>query len=169
MKKEIKKAVSKSKKLELWEQIYLMVEELKEKTDLRYLECELKRAEKELKKFKEKIAELKKKLGDLYSSISEETKVSSFKSNDMTYLFKNIKIDEVELSSMDTTDATNMNKIDLRYLERGKNIMKKEIKKLKEKIAKLENEIKPIWFVPEKGEIFFYVDTYGNVTWKIAV
>jgi uncharacterized protein YfkK (UPF0435 family) len=132
MKKEIKKAVSKSKKLELWEQIYLMVEELKEKTDLRYLECELKRAEKELKKFKEKIAELKKKLGDLYSSISEETKVSSFKSNDMTDLFKNIKIDHLELSSMDTTDATNMNKIDLRYLERKNNLMKKEIKKLKE-------------------------------------
>jgi uncharacterized protein YfkK (UPF0435 family) len=132
MKKEIKKAVSKSKKLELWEQIYQMVEELKEKTDLRYLECELKRAEKELKKFKEKIAELKKKLGDLYSSISEETKVSSFKSNDMTDLFKNIKIDHLELSSMDTTDATNMNKIDLRYLERKNNLMKKEIKKLKE-------------------------------------
>ena len=89
MKKEIKKAVSKSKKLELWEQIYLMVEELKEKTDLRYLECELKRAEKELKKFKEKIAELKKKLGDLYNSISEETKVSSV----MIYLlFKSVKI-----------------------------------------------------------------------------
>lgn len=132
MKKEIKKAVSKSKKLELWEQIYLMVEELKEKTDLRYLECELKRAEKELKKFKEKIAELKKKLGDLYNSISEETKVSSFKSNDMTDLFKNIKIDHLELSSMDTTDATDMNTIYSRYLERKNNLMKKEIKKLKE-------------------------------------
>ncbi len=89
MEKEIKKAVSKSKRLELWEQINLTVEELKEKTDLRYLECELKRAEKELKKFKEKIAELKK-------------------------------------------------------------------------------EIKPIWFIPEKDDIFYYVDTYGNVRWKIA-
>lgn len=112
MKKEIKKAVSKSKKLKLWEQIY--------------------QVEKQIKELKERIAELEKKLGDLYSPISEETKVSSFKSNDMTDLFKNIKIDHLELSSMDTTDATNMNKIDLRYLERKNNLMKKEIKKLKE-------------------------------------
>ena len=148
MKKEIKKAVSKSKKLKLWEQIY--------------------QVEKQIKELKERIAELEKKLGDLYSPISEETKVSSFKSNDMTDLFKNIKIDHLELSSMDTTYATNMINMDLRYLECELKRAEKEIKELKERITELKKESKPIWFVPEKGEIFFYVDTYGNVTWKIA-
>jgi len=139
MKKEIKKAISKSKKLKSWEHMYQM--------------------EKEVKELKERIAELEKKLGDLYSPISEETKVSS--STDMTYLFKNIKIDDLDLSSMDTTHATNMNKIDLRYLEC-------ELKRAEKEIKKLKKEIKPIWFVPEKDKNFFYVDTYGNVQWKIT-
>lgn len=146
MKKEIKKVISKSKKLKSWEHMYQM--------------------EKEVKELKERIEELEKKLGDLYSPISEETKVSS--STDMTYLFKNIKIDEVELSSMDTTYATNMINMDLRYLECELKRAEKEIKELKERITELKKESKPIWFVPEKDKNFFYVDTYGNVQWKIT-
>lgn len=151
MKKEIKKAVSKSKKLKLWEHMYQM--------------------EKEVKELKERIDELEKKLGDLYSSISEGRKVSSFKSNEMTNLFKNIKIDDLDLSSMDTTYATNMinmDLMDLRYLECELKRAEKEIKELKERITELKKESKPIWFVPEKDKNFFYVDTYGNVQWKIT-
>ena len=153
-------AVSKNKKLELWEQIY--------------------QAEKQIKELKERITELEKKLGDLYSSISEETKVSSFKSNDMTDLFKNIKIDHLELSSMDTTYATNMINMDLRYLERKNNLMKKEIKKLKEealdyseykkaevtikkRIAELNEGWRPDWEKDIQQKYYIFYDNLREI------